>query len=396
MQILFFTTLALGLVYFFYLNRRYRKLKASFDLLNSYLESAPIGMAIYDKQFRFVKVNTSLAEINGVELSRHTGHTVAELIPSVWAEVGPDFERILQTGESVKREVSANLPAGVGEPRHWLCGFFPVRNQKQEVAGIGACVSEITQLKRTSALLKRKEEELTALSQELAESNTELERFAYIASHDFKDPLRGISTYLGLIAKECGDRFSEKERGYFKTVVDSAKRLHHLVDALLQMGRATHGKLEIKSVSFAQILENAKHSLHGAITDSQAEIESSVESSINGDPHQLTQLVQNLLSNAIKFRKQAAPPKIRISQICTSRGVEFLISDNGIGIAEKDKDKIFEMFHRIHPRNEFPGEGIGLAACRKIVNSHGGRIWVESKLDQGSTFHFTLVESSHT
>lgn len=233
--------------------------------------------------------------------------------------------------------------------------------------------------------------ELRRRTEELDRSNRELQSFAYMASHDLQEPLRVITNYVQLLAERYKGRLDEKADKFINFAVDAAARMQKLIDDLLQYSRvATHGK-EFAPTNLEAALAEALANLQVAITESQAEVTHEPLPTVSADALQMTQLLQNLVGNAIRFRS-AEPPRIRVSAEVKGEVWEIAVSDNGIGIDPEDQDRIFQIFQRLHTQSEYSGTGIGLAVCQRIVERHGGRIWAESRVGEGSTFRFTVRE----
>ena len=233
-------------------------------------------------------------------------------------------------------------------------------------------------------------------AEELARSNAELEQFAYVASHDLQEPLRVIAGYVNLLEERYADKLDQDARDFIGFTTDAAHRMRALIEALLQYSRVeTHGNPFAK-MDCDRSLSEALADLEVSIGESGAEITADPLPSILGDQIQITHVFENLISNAIKFRKDDCPPKIHVSCGRDSGSWRISVSDNGTGIRPRYQERIFGMFKRAHKRSKYPGTGIGLALCLKIVERHGGRIWVESELNQGSTFHFTIPTIEET
>lgn len=243
---------------------------------------------------------------------------------------------------------------------------------------------------------------------ELERSNAELRQFAYIASHDLQEPLRTVTSFVQLLARRYSDQLDSNAKEYIDYIVDGTQRMRELIQALLDYSRLGRSNREFEPTDCNQILHSTLQRLEQAIAESHAVITADPLPTILADPVQLGQLLQNLLENAIKYRR-AVPPQIHIRVRPQSAPVQrddppeapdaavdfsqdwlFSIQDNGIGIQSDYFERIFMIFQRLHTRNEYPGTGIGLALCQKIVERHGGQIWVESQPGQGSTFCFTL------
>lgn len=243
---------------------------------------------------------------------------------------------------------------------------------------------EIQERKRTEAALARR-------SEELSRSNAELEQFAYVASHDLQEPLRMVSSFTQLLARRYSDVFDAKAREHTGYVVDGAKRMQMLIQDLLAYSRVGTQTKALAPTDFAIIVRTAINNLREAIAESGAKVTYNSLPTLPADDTQMVQLFQNLIANAVKFRGEQSP-RIEITAEQAEGNWKFAVKDNGIGIDPRYSDRIFMIFQRLHNRREYPGTGIGLALCKKIVDRHGGKIWVESEPGQGSTFLFTLPE----
>ena len=224
---------------------------------------------------------------------------------------------------------------------------------------------------------------------DLERSNKELEQFAYVASHDLQEPLRMISSYTQLLAKRFQGQLDEKADKYIHYAVDGAVRMQVLINDLLSYSRVTTRGEPFKNVDCFSVLGQAHLNLKKMIEENQAIIMNDGLPEVTADANQLVRVFQNLIANAIKFRKKETPV-IRISAQQKDKVWIFSVQDNGIGIDQKHKDRIFIIFQRLHTRADYAGTGIGLAVCKRIINRHGGKIWVESEPGKGSTFYFTL------
>jgi len=245
------------------------------------------------------------------------------------------------------------------------------------------------ELSEANGKLREEIEQRTLAENELTRSNRELKQFAYVASHDLNEPLRTIKGYLQLIESRYKDVLNTKGQQDIDVVKDGATRMQQLIEDLLEAAKIrTHGKPFARVESSAAV-KQATENLGAAIHEHKAEISYDELPAVTADVRQLTQLFQNLIGNAIKYRGET-PPMIRIGAQEDSDEWVFSVRDNGFGIDPKYAKKIFEMFTRLHSRSEYSGTGIGLAICQRIVERHGGTIWVESELGKGSTFYFTL------
>jgi light-regulated signal transduction histidine kinase (bacteriophytochrome) len=236
---------------------------------------------------------------------------------------------------------------------------------------------------------RRAEHGMAHYASDLAHSNAELEQFAYVASHDLQEPLRMVASFTQLLARRYQGKLDRNADEFIGFAVDGANRMQQLINDLLAYSRVgTRGKPP-SPTDLTEVLKDAEANLQQAIGESGAVITHDPLPVVSGDPVQLTQLFQNLLANAIKFRSEESP---RIHVSAQAREEDWLLSvkDNGIGIAPEHQERIFAIFQRLHGRGEYPGTGIGLALCKKIVERHGGYIWVESAPGRGSTFYFNI------
>ncbi len=249
------------------------------------------------------------------------------------------------------------------------------------------------ELRTTTEELQEKTTELEELTQELRRSNTELEQFAYIASHDLQEPLRTVTSSLGLLEKWYKDKLGEEADTFINYAVDGTKHMQQLIKDLLAYSRVMSRGEEFKPVHCDSVVEHAIDNLKTAIEESGVKIRLPDKPlpTIMGDKTQLTQLFQNLIGNAIKFRSER-PPEVQIDVELDAKRKrwQFSITDNGIGMDMQYADKIFTIFQRLHTTEQYPGTGVGLALCKRIVERHSGEIWVGSALGKGTTFFFTL------
>ncbi len=224
---------------------------------------------------------------------------------------------------------------------------------------------------------------------ELERSNAELEQFAYVASHDLKEPLRMVRSYVELLAQRYQDRLDSDANEFIQFAVDGARRMEELISDLLMYSRVGMRGQGFRPTSCGAVLDDVLRNLAASIKESGAEVTHDPLPTVMADPTQLLQLFQNLIGNAIKFRRDE-PPRVHVAVEPDGGLYRFSVRDNGVGIEPQSAARIFMIFQRLHARDAYPGTGIGLAICKRIVERHGGRIWVESTPDEGSTFLFTL------
>ncbi len=234
-------------------------------------------------------------------------------------------------------------------------------------------------------------QQLNAVNSKLSESNTNLQQFAYVASHDLQEPLRMVSSYMQLISRRYQGKLDAEADEFIGFAVDGARRMQQLISDLLEYSRVGTRSKPLESTDVEAVLARALQTLKLSIEERGATVTHDPMPTLMGDPVQLHQLLQNLIGNALKFCKDR-PPHIHVGAVKEGEDWKLWVKDNGIGIDPKYYDRIFTIFQRLHTREEYAGTGIGLAICKKIVQRHGGRIWVESKEGEGSMFLFTLSE----
>jgi len=256
------------------------------------------------------------------------------------------------------------------------------KNEAGEVIGVFAAARDITERKKAEEILKLKLEEL-------ARSNAELEQFAYVSSHDLQEPLRMISSYLQLLQRRYEGNIDDKADKYIHFAVDGAARMQNLINDLLEFSRVATRAREPEPTNCEFVLDQVLSNLEIFLKENKASVSHDPLPEVMADNTQLAQVFQNLIVNGIKFHSEEAP-KVHISAEKKSNEWQFSVRDNGIGIDPKYSEKIFEVFKRLHKKEEYPGTGIGLSICKKIIERHSGRIWVESELGKDSIFYFTL------
>ncbi|UBV44277.1 GAF domain-containing protein (plasmid) [Deinococcus taeanensis] len=274
-----------------------------------------------------------------------------------------------------------------GSYRHFQVRAVPVLRPDGTVREWVGVHTDITERVRAEEELERRVEERT---QALARSNAELERFAYVASHDLQEPLRTIGGLTGLLERRYGELYDERGRALLRMVIEGSERMKTLLDDLLVYSRLGAERLTLEPVDTNPLVQEAQERLSGALEDTGGQVTSGRLPTVAGSPFQLGQLFQNLIGNALKFHAPGVAPRVHLQATEEEGAWHFTVQDNGIGMEAGHLERIFVMFQRLHTREEYAGTGLGLAICQKVVERHGGRIWVESRPGEGSTFHFTL------
>ncbi|MFW6146131.1 MAG: PAS domain S-box protein [Planctomycetota bacterium] len=236
----------------------------------------------------------------------------------------------------------------------------------------------------------RAEEELQQVVEELRRSNEDLQQFAYVASHDLREPLRMVAGFATLLKDRFADQLGPEGNEFIAFAVDGATRMQHLLDGLLAYSRVSTRAEPPAPAPMREAFEAALANLWGQVRESDGEVTADELPTVRADRTQMVQLLQNLIANALKFRREGVPPRVHVSVERADGQWLFRVADNGIGIDPRHAERIFLVFNRLHPRDRYGGTGVGLAICKKIVERHGGRMWVESTLGEGATFCFTL------
>jgi PAS domain S-box-containing protein len=344
------------------------RLEESETRYRAIFEQSPEGITATESDGRFVMVNSSFCDMTGYAEADLAGLRIQDLLTDqdtagrILAPAGGPSPLRMET--QLRRKDGTLLWASLSVS-HLLVGG----------RGLVQCL--------VSDISRQKEAELA-----LIESNKELEHFAYVASHDLQEPLRMVSSYTQLLAKRYKDKLDADANEFIDFAVDGAVRMQQLIHSLLEYSRLTRSPAPPVSVDCNAILDRVLTDHSIAISESGARIERGPLPVLQGTPGHLTQLFSNLIGNALKFRG-SDPPFIRVTAERIPGMWEFAVADNGIGIESRYFDRIFAMFQRLHPRDAFPGTGIGLAICKKIVDRNGGRIWIESEPGKGTRFIFT-------
>ncbi len=368
--------------------------------LRAFLENSAVIAWLKDEGGRYVFISQNFEKRFSVRMEEWKGRTDFELWPREVAEVFRRHDQAVLTSggnmEIVERAITSD-----GSESWWLINkfFFCDSSGRRHIGGLGV---DITDRKRSEEELRKAKNELElrvrertaelqATVEELRRSNDDLEKFAWVSSHDLREPLRMIASYVGLLEHEYKDKLDANARDYIRFAEEGAIRMKHLLNDLLTYSRVnTEGKTP-EPVSAQKALDLARRNLQLRIEETGVQITQDPLPTVLADEIQLIQAFQNLLSNAIKFRKDTEPPKIHVSAEQRDKEWLFSVRDNGIGIEPEYYEKIFVPFQRLHAdRSKYPGSGIGLSIVKRIIERQHGRVWVESKYGEGTAFYFTL------
>jgi PAS domain S-box-containing protein len=352
-------------------------------LLNAVVEGTTDLIYIRDLENRFTLANGACAKIFQRSVNEVVGSSMRDLLPNdSYDAVAKSDQEIVRAGVPCTLEETAEID---GVTRLFLTTKGPYHDADGKIIGTIGISREITERKKA-------EVHLVKMVGELKRSNEELQQFAYVASHDLQEPLRMVASYTQLLAKRYKGRLDSEADEFIAYAVDGSTRMQELISDLLAYSRAgTEGKA-LREISSEKALNEAVTNLRATIQESSAVVTNDPLPALLTDDTQLTQVFQNLVGNAIKYRS-AEIPRVHVSAAKNGdKEWVFSVRDNGLGIDPQYFDRIFVLFQRLHGREEFKGTGIGLTICKKIVERLGGRIWVESQPEKGSTFHFTLPE----
>jgi PAS domain S-box-containing protein len=356
-------------------------------ILSQLMDAIPDRIYFKDRESRFLRNNVAHARALGTTPAHCVGKTDFDFFSREHAERAfADEQEIIRSGQPVIAKVE-RITRRDGRQGWASSTKLPWRDASGNIIGTFGLTRDITALKDA-------EEKLLEERNLLARSNAELEQFAYVASHDLQEPLRAVASCVQLLQKRYEDKLDARANEFISHAVDGTKRMQALISDLLAYSRVGTRGHAFETVNLEEILSDALANLTVAIQENGAVITRDPLPTLLGDDTQLGQLFQNLIGNAVKFRAEGRPPQIRVT--ARREGAEWIfgVADNGIGIEPQYFERVFRVFQRLHTRTRYPGTGIGLAICKKIVERHGGRIWIESQPDQGSVFHFTLPVTS--
>ncbi|MEX1255024.1 MAG: ATP-binding protein [Dehalococcoidia bacterium] len=358
-------------------------LRKSEERFRSLVEQLADGLVAVDREGSITMMNAAAQGMFGYDSDEVLGQPIELLLPEQAGQahvahrngyMGERTPRPMGTGLDLRgrRKDGSEFPVAIS--------LTPLETGDGPL--VAATVTDMTQRKEAEDQLQRAMDELTR-------SNMELEQFAYVASHDLQEPLRMVSNYTQLLARRYGDQLDEAAHEFIAYAADGATRMQQLIDDLLAFSRVgTRGK-EFAPTDCEAVLERTLDNLRPSIEGAGATVTHDALPTIPADGVQVGQVFQNLITNAIKFRG-VEPPRVHISAKQQAQEWLFAVTDNGIGIDPEYAERVFVIFQRLHGREEYPGTGIGLSVCKKVVERHGGRIWVEPAPDGGATFAFTV------
>jgi PAS domain S-box-containing protein len=359
-------------------------------LLQATLDNISQGLSVYDADLKLVAFNKHYIRMLG--------------LPPEYAQVGRPFQDVVrwnaehgEYGPGSPEEHVRKRVALVSNPEpHHLERIRPdgtsveIRGNPMPSGGFVTTYTDVTERKRFEEKLEANARRLEEYAQELQNSNRELEQFAYVASHDLQEPLRMVGSYCQLLQRRYKSKLDKDADEFIGFAVEGAMRMQQMINDLLTYSRVGRTGKAVAAVAVEDVVKSAVANLQAAIAESGAKVTWDALPVLAGEKVQLLQLFQNLIGNAIKFRADDRPIEVHVAARQEGERWHFTIKDSGIGIEAQYLERIFLIFQRLHDRSKYKGTGIGLAVCKKVVEHHGGRIWVESEPGKGTTFHFTL------
>lgn len=370
-----------------------RNVESGLAVLDALFQATHAGLAIFDRDLRYVRVNQALAAINGVPAEAHIGRTVTEVLPEMDQTVTECLARVVRTGDVVNTEATGKTAAS-GEPRTWLTNYAPVRSRDGGITGVSAVVLDISDRRAALAEVQRLNQELEQRVRDrtlaLEEALRELEAFSYSVSHDLRAPLRHITGFSQLLMRRVGNQLEPTAREHLTTIAEAAAQGGRLVDDLLAFSRMGRADLRQSRVKLGQVVGDVVRALAPDIGDRQLQWDIGELPDVRADPAMLRVVLMNLLANAVKYTRTNPSARVAVQAVRRGAQVEVRVTDNGVGFDMQYVDKLFGVFQRLHPAEEFEGTGIGLATVRRIVSRHGGRTWAEGKVGEGASVYFTL------
>ena len=347
------------------------------SLFENMTEGVVLHELLYDDQgqavdYRIVSANASYEKHTGLNPEKIQGQLASIAYGTGAAPYLEEFARVAQTGQAYAFET-----------------FFPPMQRYFQISVTSPRRDQFVTVFEDITPRKQAEERLQRTLVDLERSNQDLEEFAYVASHDLQEPLRKMANFSEMLATRYQGQLDDRADKYLGYIADGAKRMKDLINDLLAFSRVGKADFRLTSTDMNDILQGTLNDIQPLVREKQAEITHELLPTLKVNPHQMGQLLQNLIANAIKFHGDQ-PPRIHISARQEGREWVMAVHDNGIGFEPQYAEGIFKIFRRLHTKEEYPGTGIGLAICKKIMERHGGRIWAETEPGRGATFYFTI------
>lgn len=355
---------------------RLNRLKSNQFLLSTLFSKAPVGICIFDINGKYVEINPAFTEI--------TGYTIKELNSiDYWDLTPPEYK--------AQEDIQSSVLEDTGSYGPYQKEYIHKEQFRVPVLLNGVLIhDETTNEKLIWSVVQDLSMQQNTLD-ELTRSNEELNEFAYVASHDLREPLRVISSYLKLIQERYANQIDEKGASFIDRTLSASDRMNRLISDLLDYSRVDRKELVQKQVDLNKVLDSVVSDMELVLKESKAELIIKELGYAKGEKSQIYRVFQNVISNSLKYAHPDRVPKITIATRRYKDNVEVIVSDNGIGIEPKHHERVFRLFQRLHTREEYPGTGIGLAVVKKIVERHLGKVWLEQNEQDGISVHFTIA-----
>ncbi|EWY37357.1 ATPase [Skermanella stibiiresistens SB22] len=374
--------------------RAERALRDQVAFLSTLLDTIPSPIYYKDRSGRYLGCNSAFAAIHGRTVDQVVGQRAGDLMEPGMAGLDDNTDLCLMMLEDPFQVYETQIDLADGSRHDILFSKALYRQFDGSVGGLVGVMTDTTDRNWHELEIAAARDQMARQAEDLKRSNAELEQFAYVASHDLREPLRMVNSYLSLLERRYGDKLDKDAHDFIDFARDGGKRMDRLILDLLEYSRVGRRGGPPGPISMAEVIDTARRNLEVAFAERGAVLTLAADLPVVlGDDTELTRLFQNLIGNAIKYCAPDVTPEIAIDWTDEPGFWRFGVGDTGLGIAPEHFERIFMVFQRLHGRGEYDGTGIGLAICRKIVEHHGGRIWVTSEPGRGSTFHFTLAKS---
>lgn len=361
----------------------YKKEKENNQMLNNLVDCFEDALLIVSITGIIAGFNKVAEQLYGYSAEEVIGKDISILAPKHLKKETYELINYIKQGKKIRHYETLSLRKD-NKLINLSINLSPIFDTSKKLISISIVARDINECKKPK-------EKYKSIVTDLKRSNKELEQFAYVSSHDLQEPLRMVTLYSQLLERRYKDKLDDDANDFIEYIVEGAQRMKLLIDDLLIYSRVTSQAKEFEDIDLETLLKTVVSNLYITIEENNANLTHDPLPSISADPSQISQVFQNLITNAIKFQGQNTP-KIHISVQKQEYYKEWIFSvkDNGIGIEPRHQKQIFEVFKRLHTRQEYPGTGIGLSIVKKIIKHHGGQIWVDSEPGQGTTFYFTI------